>query len=86
VKQSKNHNQKNHSMCSPSAISAATKPLALRIPEAVRVSGLSRSRLYILAGAGELIFLKCGKATLVEFASLEAAMSRLPKTGVKAAA
>jgi hypothetical protein len=64
----------------------ATKPLAVRLAEATRISGFSRSRLYRMAGAGEIVFLKLGKATLVEFASLEAAIHRLPRIAVKAAA
>ena len=67
-------------------IETTTKPLAVRLPEATRISGFSRSRLYRMAGDGELTFLKCGKATLVEYASLEAAIHRLPRITVKAAA
>jgi hypothetical protein len=64
----------------------ATEPLALRITEAVRVSGFSRSRLYLMAARGEIIFLKCGKAVLVEYASLKAAIQNLPRAAIKEAA
>jgi hypothetical protein len=39
-----------------------------------------------MAASGEIIFLKCGKAVLVEFASLEAAIRRLPRAAIKEAA
>jgi hypothetical protein len=84
------HSLQTRHRASASAIEApvagATKPLAVRLPEAARISGFSRSRLYRMAGDGELTFLKCGKATLVEYASLEAAIHRLPRITVKAAA
>jgi hypothetical protein len=41
-----------------------------RIPEAGRRYGLSRSRLYLLAGEGLVRFVKVGNATLVDFRSV----------------
>ena len=41
-----------------------------RIPEACRRYGLSRSRLYLLAGEGLVRFVKVGNATLVDFRSV----------------
>jgi hypothetical protein len=41
-----------------------------RIPEACRRYGLSRSRLYLLAGEGLVRFVKVGNATLVDFHSV----------------
>jgi len=41
-----------------------------RIQEACRLFGLSRSRLYILAGEKAIRFVKVGSATLVDCASL----------------
>jgi hypothetical protein len=58
-------------------------PIALRMPEAVRISGLSRSEIYRRAGRGEIILLKCGSSTLVEFASLRAAVQTLPRAVIK---
>ncbi len=41
-----------------------------RIPEACHRYGLSRSRLYLLAGEGLVRFVKVGNATLVDFGSV----------------
>jgi hypothetical protein len=60
-------------------------PLTVRIPEATRISGFSRSELYRRAGRGEIIMLKCGKSTLVDMASLRAAVSALPRAPIRAA-
>jgi hypothetical protein len=59
-----------------------TGPIALRIPEAVRVSGLSRSEIYRRASRGEIILLKCGRSTLVEFNSLRAMVASLPRASI----
>lgn len=58
----------------------ALDPILLRIPEACRVSGLSRSALYKLNRAELLKFRKFGRTTLVEFNSLRAAIASLPAT------
>ena len=60
--------------------SPAPDPILLRISEASRVSGLSRSSLYKLNRAELLKFRKFGRTTLVDFASLRAAIARLPVT------
>lgn len=52
-------------------------PIALTIPEAVRVSGLSRTALYE-AMRGELPARKAGKRTLILAADLEAYLANLP--------
>ena len=44
-------------------------PEFAQIPEASRRFGLSRSRLYILAGEGVVRFVKAGNATLVDLGS-----------------
>jgi hypothetical protein len=54
-------------------------PLAYRIPEAAKVSGLSRTRLYEEFGAGRLTFLKAGARTLVDARSLQALVASLPR-------
>jgi hypothetical protein len=46
-----------------------TPPEYGRIPETTRRYGLSRSRLYLLAGAGLVRFIKVGNATLVDLGS-----------------
>jgi hypothetical protein len=39
-----------------------------------------------MAARGEITFLKCGKAVLVEYASLKAAIQNLPRAAIKEAA
>ena len=48
----------------------ALDPISVRIPEAVRLTGLSRSRLYELMGSGEIEFVKVGNSTLILVESL----------------
>ena len=57
--------------------------LAVRLPEAAHISGFSRSELYRRAARGEIIFLKCGATTLVDLASLRAAVASLPRASIK---
>ena len=40
------------------------------VREAARRFGLSRSRLYCLAGSGQIKFIKVGGATIVDFATI----------------
>jgi hypothetical protein len=65
------------------------EPLAVRLLEATRISGFSRSvrgDLYRRAARGEIVFRKCGKCVLVEYASLKAAYEALPKATINIAA
>lgn len=48
------------------------EPIAVRIPEAVRLTGLSRSRIYELMRDRELEFVKVGASTLILVESLRA--------------
>jgi hypothetical protein len=54
------------------------EPLALPIPDAQRVSGLSRSEIYRRLAAGDLRAVKSGSRTLVLMASLRAHLDSLP--------
>jgi hypothetical protein len=54
-----------------------------RIPEASRRYGLSRSRLYLLAGEGLVRFVKVGSATLVDLGSVRAYMATCPTASVR---
>ena len=58
---------------------AALAPIALRIPDAVRLSGLSRSGIYRAWHAGDLVLVKAGNSTLVDAESLRAYLARLPR-------
>jgi excisionase family DNA binding protein len=46
------------------------EPISVKIPEAVRMTGISRSRLYELFKSGEIEFAKVGASTLVVVESL----------------
>lgn len=51
------------------------EPLTVRISTAVRITGLSRSRIYELIQSGDLDAVKVGRATLIPYASLKALTS-----------
>jgi excisionase family DNA binding protein len=59
--------------------------LTVKISEAARLTGISRTSLYRKAAAGEIIFLKCNNSTLVDFESLRAAVASLPRAVIKGA-
>ena len=47
------------------------RPLAVRIRDACRMTGIGRSKLYELIGRGEIETIKIGAITLVPVAGLE---------------
>ncbi|WP_278393262.1 helix-turn-helix domain-containing protein [Sphingobium yanoikuyae] len=47
------------------------EPLTVRVSTAVRITGLSRSRIYELIQSGDLDTVKVGRATLVQYSSLK---------------
>lgn len=49
---------------------ARMEPISVKIPEAVRLTGLSCSRLYELMKSGDVEFAKVGSSTLILFDSL----------------
>ena len=53
-------------------------PLTMKIPDAVKFSGISRASLYRLASDGRIVFRKFGKATLVDVKSLSLFLEALP--------
>lgn len=53
-------------------------PLAITIPDAVRLSGCSRSALYLAMRRKEIVAIKAGRRTLIRFADLEAYLANLP--------
>jgi excisionase family DNA binding protein len=61
-----------------------TAPEYGRIPEACRRYGLSRSRLYLLAGEGSIRFVKVGNATLVDLGSVRAYLASCPPAEIRA--
>ena len=57
----------------PSSIqndAAMPEPISVRIPEACRLTGLSRSRLYELMKSRDIDFVKVGNSTLILVESL----------------
>lgn len=50
----------------------ALEPISVKIPEAVRLTGLSRSRIYELMKSGDIQFAKVGSSTLIIVHSLRA--------------
>ena len=62
-----------------------TTPEYGRIPEACRRYGLSRSRLYILAGQGLVRFVKEGSTTLVDLGSVRAYLASCPAASIRPA-
>jgi excisionase family DNA binding protein len=51
------------------------EPLTVRISTAVRITGLSRSRIYELIQSGDLDTVKVGRATLIQYQSLKSLTS-----------
>jgi excisionase family DNA binding protein len=58
-------------------------PEYARIPEACRRYGLSRSRLYVLAGEGLIRFVKVGNATLVDLGTVRAYLATCPAATIR---
>lgn len=57
---------------------AASEKLALSIPEAAMLSGISRSSLYKRMASGELAAVKSGKRRLILAGALKAWLEALP--------
>ena len=55
----------------------AFRPLAVRIREACRLTGIGRSKLYELIASGEIETIKVGTITLVPIASLTDFLRRM---------
>jgi len=54
-------------------------PLTVRIPVAVRMTGIGRSKLYELIASGDIEIVKIGSVTLIPVASLQALIDRYRK-------
>jgi hypothetical protein len=55
---------------------ADPQPITVRVPTALRMLGLSRSKFYMLMSDGEFEIIKVGRCTLVEVASLQRFVDR----------
>lgn len=54
-------------------------PIAVTVPDAVKLSDLSRTSIYEALKRGDLSARKAGRRTLISFADLEAYLARLPE-------
>lgn len=54
----------------------AIEPITMRVPDACRYIGVSRSTLYVLIGEGEIEIVKLGCSTLVLTESLKALVAK----------
>lgn len=52
------------------------EPITVRIAEAIRLTGIRRSKLYELIASGDIESVKVGRCTLVPVASLHALVER----------
>lgn len=50
-------------------------PITVRIREACRITGIGRSKLYMLISAGEIETIKVGRMTLIPIESIDAFIS-----------
>lgn len=56
-----------------------TTPIAVTIPDAVRISGMSRTSIYEALKRGDLSARKAGRRTLIQFSDLQAYLASLPE-------
>lgn len=60
----------------------AIEPISMRVPDACRFTGISRSSLYLLIARGEIEIVKMGAATLVLTESLRELIERQRGTSI----
>lgn len=60
----------------PDPQSCVLSPLSVRIPVAVKMTGIGRSKLYELIQEGAIDIVKIGSSTLIPVASLEKLLER----------
>ena len=60
----------------PSRDAHAIEPITMRVPDACRFIGVSRSTLYVLIAEGEIEIVKLGCSTLVLTESLKALIAK----------
>ncbi|WP_084356229.1 helix-turn-helix domain-containing protein [Novosphingobium lentum] len=57
-------------------VSRQLEPLTVRIPDAIRLTGICRSKLYELMASGDLETIKLGRSTLIPVDSLKDLIER----------
>jgi excisionase family DNA binding protein len=60
----------------PNLHALAIEPISMRVPDACRYIGVSRSTLYVLIAEGEIEIVKLGCSTLVLTESLKAIIAK----------
>lgn len=60
----------------PATAAGVIEPISVRIADAIRLTGIRRSKLYELIAAGDLETVKIGRCTLIPMASLHALIAR----------
>lgn len=60
----------------PPILKSQSEPITVRIPEAIRLTGIGRSKLYELIASGDVKIVKIGSCTLIPMASLHALIER----------
>jgi excisionase family DNA binding protein len=58
-------------LSSPNDTEAGMEPLTVRVSTAVKLTGISRSRIYELIQSGDLEVKKIGRSTLIPFPALK---------------
>lgn len=71
--------RRKRAVAKPQALVAneAIRPISIRIPAAVKMTGISRSRLFELMRDGEVESVKLGSARLIIVESLDGFLERL---------
>jgi hypothetical protein len=54
------------------------QPIFVTIPDALRIAGFGRAKMYELLGQGAIVARKCGRRTLIDLRSLRAYLESLP--------
>lgn len=67
-----------HGHFDTSGVADEHEPMAMRVADATKASGIGRSKLYELMAAGVIEARKCGKSTLIMTRSLKAYLNGLP--------
>lgn len=57
------------------SLDPSPSPITVRIKDACRMTGIGRSKIYLLIAEGEIETIKIGSMTLVRVASIEALLS-----------
>ncbi len=70
------HEERSRAISSKHVHQPLTEPLAVRIPEACRLTGIGRSKLYQMIADGSIERIKVGAITLVPMRTLRRLIER----------